>query len=153
MSNLVHGRHRLLINCHRNKSIVLENTEFSKCLDADKQLRVLLNLMFTSPEVFDFLWTTSGILQATSETRIWCAANRLYGSHWTLVVPVRLTLKKTRFASTGPKTIMTSHGIFVIQKGVGSRIPVALSDAPKNIKRAYTTFSQDNTPITANWMC
>ena len=41
----------------------------SKCLEADKQRRVLLNLVFTSPEVFDFLWITSGILQATGETR------------------------------------------------------------------------------------
>ena len=129
------------------RSLVLKKTPFSKSLEADNQRRVLLDLAFTSPEVFDGLWTTSGILQATGETRIWCAANRLYGSHWKLAVPILSTVKKARFAAaTGPKTTMTTHGIFVIQKGVGSRTPVDLSAAPKAIKRSFTTFLKITLP-------
>ena len=78
------------------KSLVLKSTEFSKCLDADKQRWVLCNLAFTSPVIFELLWSTAGILQATGEMRIWCADNLLYGSHWTLAVPIRSILKKAR---------------------------------------------------------
>jgi len=50
------------------KSIVLKNTEFSKSLNADKQRWLLLNLAFTSHKLFEFMWSTWGILQATGET-------------------------------------------------------------------------------------
>jgi len=41
---------------------------------------------------------------------------------------------------------MTSHSIFVIQKGVVSHIPLGLSDAPKHIKRDHTTFLKITLP-------
>ena len=63
------------------KFILLRKTAFSKGLLADKQRRVLLDLTFRSPEMFAFLSSSSGLLQATGETRLWSAANRLYGSH------------------------------------------------------------------------
>ena len=120
--------------------LVIRSTESSKSLLADKQRRVLRDLAFTSLEIVYLLWSTSGLLQSTGETRLWTAANRLCGSHWTLAVPVHSNVKKARFASSVPETTMTYFGIFMIKKGVGSRIAVGPSEVPKRIKRKHTTY-------------
>ena len=115
------------------KTTALQSTNVSKSAEGHAIWKIMLHLAWTSPEVFDIHWSRNGPLNATGETRIWYASNKLFGSHWTLAVPIKSAVKKQArcLDPSAPKATVTSYGISFHCKGRSSPQASSLADAPQ----------------------
>lgn len=99
--------------------------------------------------MFEIHWDRNGVLNATGETIVWQASNKLFGSHWTLAVTIKTAAKKqARFANPSAPIIVavTAYGIFLYCKGRSPPQASSPADAPQQVNRKFSTFLRISLP-------